>query len=66
MFSDHDEHFTVYLRRIIKRATCPVAVRERAVATFQCHEEAREFIRQRPRHRQDCIIRYVGDTGGSD
>jgi hypothetical protein len=57
--------FQVYVREHRHRKEPPEVV-ERPLAVCATYEEARRVRQMNLRRDRECIIRYLGDTGGGD
>jgi hypothetical protein len=60
-----DDRFVLFLRAD-RTSSEPVERRERPVDGFPTYEEARQVRQRYLQAGQDCVIRYVGPTGGGD
>jgi hypothetical protein len=65
MDSAHEDSFVVYERARADDGYSPEIV-ERPLATCATYEEAREVRRAHLAHAPDCVIRFLGLTGGGD
>jgi hypothetical protein len=61
----HDNHFVVFLRQDRSQSNRPDHA-ERPLIACSSYEEARRIRRQLQHTDRDCVIRYVGLTGGGD
>jgi hypothetical protein len=60
-----DDCFVVFLRHDRSQSFRPDHA-ERPLASCSTYEEARRIQRQLQQTYRDCVIRYVGETGGGD
>jgi hypothetical protein len=65
MESSPDDRFIVFLRAP-RGAPCQLALAEQAVATCSSYAEARRILKELLYAARECVIRYVGPTGGRD
>ncbi len=65
MNSDHEDGFLVYLRTDPPHREAPDTV-EQPVICCASYEDARRIQREYRRTAQECVIRYLGDSGGGD
>ncbi len=65
MATDHDELFVVYLRTAHNSENSP-ELAERPLVTCYTYGEARRIQRLFQRTPHECVIRYLGNTGGGD
>lgn len=65
MESSSDDRFVVFVRTDRSQTARP-DVAERALATCTTYEEARRVRDEVHRTSRECIIRYIGPTGGGD
>ena len=65
MASDHDELFVVYLRAP-RNEGGPPEIAERALITCYTYGEARRIQRLLQKTPHECVIRFLGNTGGGD
>ncbi len=67
MHTDHPDGFQVYVRRDRAHAHIqdPDAA-EQPVSECATYEEARRIQRAYHRSSRECVIRYVGESGGGD
>jgi hypothetical protein len=60
-----EDRFVLFLRAD-RTSVEPVEHRERPVAGFPTYEEARQVRQRYQQAGQECVIRFVGDSGGGD
>jgi hypothetical protein len=60
-----DDRYAVYLRNAGER-TESVEDAERAVATLPSYEDARRVCQWYQQTGRDCVIRFLGESGGGD
>jgi hypothetical protein len=65
MASEHDELYVIYLRSSPDHELSP-DVLERPLITCYSYGEARRIRRLLQDSPHDCVIRYLGHTGGGD
>jgi hypothetical protein len=65
MEDSNPDLFQVYVREHRHRKDSPELV-ERPLAVCATYEEARRVRQENQRPDSDCVIRYLGDTGGGD
>jgi hypothetical protein len=65
MEETHDDRFVVYVRSRRDRPDAPEDL-EWPVVTCSSYEEACQVRDAHRRHARDCVIRYVGLSGGGD
>jgi hypothetical protein len=65
MHSDHEDGFLVFLRADRAHPHPPDAA-EQPVTCCASYEDARRIQREYRRISQECVIRYLGESGGGD
>ncbi|MCI0460298.1 MAG: hypothetical protein L0Z62_25375 [Gemmataceae bacterium] len=65
MQSDHEDGFLVFLRADRAHRHPPDAV-EQPLTCCASYEDARRIQREYRRTAQECVIRYLGESGGGD
>jgi hypothetical protein len=65
MESSPDDRYIVFLR-LPRGSSCQPALAEQAVVTCSSYAEARRILKELLYATRECVIRYVGPTGGGD
>jgi hypothetical protein len=65
MDSAHEDRFVVFIRADGADPAFPEDV-EQPLASCSSYEEARRVRQAHLDHSAECVIRFVGDTGGGD
>jgi hypothetical protein len=65
MHSDHEDGFLVYLRADTPHRHAPDAAEE-PLTHCSTYEDARRIQREYRRSARECVIRYLGESGGGD
>jgi hypothetical protein len=65
METSPDDRFIVFLRSP-RGSSCQLALAEEVVATCSSYAEARRILKELLYAARECVIRYMGPTGGGD